>query len=77
MGISLYLPFFISKVIQGDAKSYMAVRRDTVGAKPSFALLEMDMEMPQEVFDHPTLTTLRDLTTDMLYLANVCSLSDS
>ena len=77
-----HLPFsasviFLPTAVQGDAKSYMAVRRDTVGAKPSFALLEMDMELPQEVFDHPTLATLRDIATDMLYLANVCSPSQN
>nr|BDO24660.1 sesquiterpene synthase [Collybia nuda] len=53
-----------------DIKSYMDIRRNNVGAKPAFALLEMDMELPHEIFDHKSLITLRECTVDMLCLAN-------
>lgn len=49
----------------------MDIRRNNVGAKPAFTLLEMDMEIPQDIFDHKSLVTLRECTIDMLCLANV------
>ncbi|KAH8817740.1 terpenoid synthase [Flagelloscypha sp. PMI_526] len=51
-------------------ESYFEVRRDTIGAKPSYALLEHDMELPDEVFNHPSVSLLRDLSIDMIILGN-------
>jgi hypothetical protein len=51
--------------------SYLEVRRDTIGAKPSFAILELDMDLPDEVFNHPTLENLRMWVIDMLCIGNV------
>jgi len=54
--------------------SYLEVRRDTIGAKPSFAILELDMDLPDEVFNHPTLENLRMWVIDMLCIGNdICS----
>ena len=52
-------------------ESYLEVRRDTIGAKPSFALLELEMDLPDDVFNHPTLEKLRMLVVDMLCIGNV------
>jgi len=52
-------------------ESYLEVRRDTIGAKPSFALLELEMDLPDDVFNHPTLEKLRMLVIDMLCIGNV------
>lgn len=54
--------------------SYLDVRRDTIGAKPSFAILELDMDLPDEVFHHPTLESLRVQVIDMLCIGNVSSI---
>lgn len=51
--------------------SYLDVRRDTIGAKPSFAILELEMELPDRVFNHPTLENLRLWVIDMLCIGNV------
>lgn len=51
--------------------SYLAVRRDTIGAKPSFAILELEMDLPDHVFNHPTLENLRTWVIDMLCIGNV------
>nr|8H72_A Chain A, Delta(6)-protoilludene synthase K435DRAFT_659367 [Dendrothele bispora CBS 962.96]8H72_B Chain B, Delta(6)-protoilludene synthase K435DRAFT_659367 [Dendrothele bispora CBS 962.96] len=57
-----------------DVDSYMVVRRDTIGAKPSFALLEHNMDLPDDVFNHPLLEDLRTWCIDMLILGNdLCS----
>lgn len=52
-------------------ESYLEVRRDTIGAKPSFAVLELEMDLPDEVFNHPTLENLRMWVIDMLCIGNV------
>jgi len=54
--------------------SYLDVRRDTIGAKPSFAILELEMDLPDDVFNHPTLENLRTWVIDMLCIGNdICS----
>jgi hypothetical protein len=50
---------------------YLEVRRDTIGAKPSFAILELDMDLPDEVFKHPVMKELETLAIDMILLGNV------
>ena len=55
-------------------QSYFDVRRNTIGATPSFALLEMETGLPDEVFYDPSITKLTALCTDMLILGNdLCS----
>ncbi|KAI0036496.1 terpenoid synthase [Vararia minispora EC-137] len=49
---------------------YLEVRRDTIGAKPSFALLEFDMDLPDEVHEHSVLKELTILCIDMILLGN-------
>lgn len=49
----------------------MEVRRDTIGCKPSYAMLELEMDIPDDVFNHPTLESLRVWSTDMICIANV------
>lgn len=51
--------------------AYLAVRRDTIGAKPSFAILEFDMDLPTEVLEHPAMISLTNTTIDLLILGNV------
>ena len=57
--------------------SYLEVRRDTIGAKPSFAILELEMDLPDDVFNHPILENLRLWVIDMLCIGNVSSNSQS
>ncbi len=52
-------------------ESYLEVRRNTIGAKPSFALLEFDMQLPDEVINHPVIKELEKSCIDMLCLGNV------
>lgn len=54
--------------------SYLMVRRDTIGAKPSFALLEADMNLPDEVINHPVIVDLSISCIDMLILGNVSTI---
>lgn len=54
-------------------ESYLEVRRGTIGAKPSFAIMELEMDLSDEVFNHPTLQNLRLWAIDMLCIGNVRS----
>jgi hypothetical protein len=52
-------------------QEYLEVRRDTIGAKPSFAILELDMNLPDEAVHHPVIEEMSSLTIDMILLGNV------
>jgi Delta6-protoilludene synthase len=49
----------------------LEVRRDTIGAKPSFAILETAMNLPDEAVRHPDIVELSILSIDMILLGNV------
>lgn len=52
-------------------EEYFAIRRNTIGIRPTFALLEAYIDLPQEVIDHPIMAELRKCVTDILLLSNV------
>ncbi len=52
-------------------ESYLDMRRENIGAKPSFALLELDMNLPDEVMAHPVIVDLSTWAINMLILGNV------
>lgn len=52
-------------------EEYLEVRRDTIGAKPSFAILETGLEnLTDEAVRHPIINELSILTIDMILLGN-------
>jgi hypothetical protein len=57
-----------------DIKSYIDVRRDTIGAKPSFALLELALDIPDEVISHPAIQEMSLASIDMLCIGNVSNI---
>jgi hypothetical protein len=40
-------------------------------AKPSFAILELEMDLPDSVFNHPTLENLRTWAIDMICIVQL------
>ncbi|KAF5384031.1 hypothetical protein D9757_006948 [Collybiopsis confluens] len=57
-----------------DVKSYLRVRRDTIGAKPSFALLYLGFELPETFLCHPLVEYISTLAIDLLIIGNdICS----
>lgn len=53
-------------------EEYLEVRRDTIGAKPSFAILETGLEnLTDEAVRHPIINELSILSIDMILLGNV------
>lgn len=54
-----------------DLDSYFPLRRNTSGAPSTIAMYEMDMDIPDEVREHPTLRMLETLAVDLIVIANV------
>ena len=54
-----------------DVESYFDNRRENIGAKPSFALLELDMNIPDNVMEHQTIVNLTNWAIDMIIMGNV------
>jgi len=50
---------------------YLNLRRHTVAAKPAFAIYEMGMNLPDEVFNHPVIAELGDCITELMLIENV------
>ncbi|CAK5261827.1 unnamed protein product [Mycena citricolor] len=55
-----------------DLESYIALRRDTSGCKPSFALIEYanNLDIPDEVMEHPLLMSLTEAANDLVTWSN-------
>ena len=56
-----------------DLESYIALRRDTSGCKPCWALIEYanNLDIPDEVMDHPVLRSLGQAANDLVTWSNV------
>ncbi|KAF8800611.1 terpenoid synthase [Phlegmacium glaucopus] len=55
-----------------DLESYIALRRDTSGCKPCWALIEYanNLDIPDEVMEHPLLVSLGEATNDLVTWSN-------
>ncbi|GBE81078.1 terpenoid synthase [Sparassis latifolia] len=49
---------------------YLALRRYTIGGEPSYAMLELGLNIPDEAFYHPTMVELTWVVTDMIIVGN-------
>ena len=54
-----------------DVESYFKIRRDNIAVKPMFVLLELDLDLPDEVMEHPDIEGLTSYAVDMIILSNV------
>lgn len=59
--------------IISELDSYIAVRRDTSGCKPCWALIEYanGLDIPNEVMEHPVVEALGEAANDLLTWSNV------
>lgn len=55
---------------QRNIDDYLAIRRYTIGAEPSFVVNAMNMDLPDHVVEHPTLRRLELLAIDMIVMGN-------
>lgn len=52
-------------------EEFLKVRRDASGCYPSFAVIELDMDLPDDVWRHSSLERLRVMADDMICHGNV------
>ena len=50
---------------------YLELRRENIGARPSFVPMELDLELPDNVFYHPVIVELSVYIADLIILDNV------
>ena len=57
-----------------DLEDYIAVRRDTSGCKPCWALIEYSngLDLPDEVMEHSIIQSLDGAANDLVAWSNVC-----
>lgn len=71
-----YLSSVVTQAADRDKKrmrniqSYLGVRRRTIGAIPSFAIMEAGMDIPDTVMDLPVVAELANVVTEMLCIGN-------
>ncbi|KAI3395183.1 hypothetical protein diail_1677 [Diaporthe ilicicola] len=53
-----------------DIQGYFEARRETIGAKPSFAINQIHLDLPDHIVESPIITRLADLSTDMIIIGN-------
>ncbi|SJL16467.1 uncharacterized protein ARMOST_19993 [Armillaria ostoyae] len=53
-----------------NINDYFDVRRLTIGVDPSYAMLELGYDLPDEVFYHPTVVALRRMSCDLIIMDN-------
>ena len=60
-----------------DLEEYILLRRDTSGCKTGFAFIEYaaNIDLPDEVIEHPCLVGLSNATNDLVSWANVRGVS--
>lgn len=52
-------------------EEYFELRRDAIGARLAFALIELDINLPEEAVQHPVVEEMSVLAIDMIILDNV------
>ena len=59
-----------------DVKSYIDARRCSSGVKPSFAILELGLDIPDEVMAHPAIQEMIIAAVDMSAFWNVSDIHE-
>jgi hypothetical protein len=59
---------------QRTVDDYIALRRDTCGAKPTFSFFAIGLNIPNAVFDNPSMISLIEDATDLIAIINVSHL---
>ncbi|MCJ1263853.1 hypothetical protein MMC22_003723 [Lobaria immixta] len=55
-----------------DPKNFLETRRQSVGVTPLFAMIEYfyDLDLPNEVFEHPSMIEMEKVATDFVLIHN-------
>ena len=72
----LYTEAVVQQALERDSsqlrtvENYFEIRRNTIGVRPSFVVLEFKMDIPDEVMAHPSIVTLANASADMIAICN-------
>lgn len=72
-----YLESVVQQAADRDNNTFLTIdaylynRRQNIGARPSFVPMELDLNLPDHVFYHPTILELSVHITDLIILDNV------
>lgn len=50
---------------------YLVLRRETVGLRACWALYDANLDIPDAVYDHPSIRRLQNIGSDIIMLSNV------
>ncbi|KAG6894449.1 hypothetical protein C0992_006041, partial [Termitomyces sp. T32_za158] len=53
-----------------DIDEYLLIRRETIGAKQAFIVLEFELNLPDEVFEDRIIQDVIDACVDLIILSN-------
>ncbi|KAH7882005.1 terpenoid synthase [Phlebopus sp. FC_14] len=53
-----------------DIESYFTVRRGTIGIYPFYVLLELGLDLPESVLEHPVIVDMERCIADIIIIAN-------
>ena len=56
---------------QRTVNDYLTLRRDTCGAKPTVSFFALGLDIPNAVFDNPSMISLIENATDLIAIVNV------
>ena len=59
-----------------DVKSYIDARRRTCGSMSAFAMIELELDIPDEVMAHPAIPEMILAAADMAGLSNVSDIHE-
>ena len=54
--------------------SYLAARHENIGTRPSYAVIEYDLNLGDEIIYHPVIVELTENITELILLDNVSSI---
>ena len=60
-----------------DIKSYIDARRRTSGVKPSFSIIELGLDIPDEVMEHPAIQEMVLAAVDTVAFSNVSNIHEN
>ncbi|KAJ7125817.1 terpenoid synthase [Mycena crocata] len=78
-----YIYSVVDQASDGDndrlrgSEEYMILRRKTISVDPSYTMQELGMDLVDEVYNHPVINELRQISVDIVLLDNdICSYND-
>ena len=76
-GVGLYVDTLVAQAeyretgVLRSPDEHFAFRRENIGMRPAFLSVGMNLDIPDDVWNHPVLNELESLACDLVFLDNV------